>query len=371
MGLFLYAAGAVASLIGGIILLVAAFKKSIGTGLLTLLVPFYIFYFAFAQYNSENKGKVIMLWLGGFGLMIISIFIYGAAMMGTFIPALQQQVAQISEEVRIEIEDSYPEDQEEDPDQWGREDQSRESEPAESKPQRKRAIRQTASSTSLNPDTIQLKNGDIVRGQIIGETEEMVDIKIGMASGHAVLHFDKNTEIEKIERASVEVIEAVSATAEVLQTDIQAVVVTSALEWREDLTGVAIPTTNAQGIIHGRAFTCEQATLDQGSILHLRQGQDFFADLELMIFLFLKKDETIENRTFDITKTTGFDSPHIHMKWKPEDQTTPETAIFMEDYAMRLEFGGQTDGKLPGKIYICLPDEEKSAVAGEFLAEVK
>ena len=38
---------------------------------------------------------------------------------------------------------------------------------------------------------------------------------------------------------------------------------------------------------------------------------------------------------------------------------------------MRLEFGPKTDGRLPGKIYICLPDEEKSVVVGKFEAEVK
>ena len=38
---------------------------------------------------------------------------------------------------------------------------------------------------------------------------------------------------------------------------------------------------------------------------------------------------------------------------------------------MRLEFGKLSGGKLPGKIYLCLPDQEKSFIAGTFEVQVK
>jgi len=44
---------------------------------------------------------------------------------------------------------------------------------------------------------------------------------------------------------------------------------------------------------------------------------------------------------------------------------------YVEGYAMRLEFGKESDGKVPGKIYLCLPDEGKSFVAGTFQLELK
>jgi len=37
---------------------------------------------------------------------------------------------------------------------------------------------------------------------------------------------------------------------------------------------------------------------------------------------------------------------------------------------MRLEFGALSKGKLPGKIYLCTPDAEKSYVMGTFNAVV-
>lgn len=131
-----------------------------------------------------------------------------------------------------------------------------------------------------------------------------------------------------------------------------------AVEWKSDLTNVSIPDINAQGVIHNQKFQCEKVVLE-GEILKLRQGEGFFADLELIIFLFPKGNETIESNTFEVGKESKFRNPHIHMKWKEEGDEAPKTEIFMKDYVMHLEFGSKSEGKLPGKIYICLPDEEK------------
>ncbi len=140
--------------------------------------------------------------------------------------------------------------------------------------------------------------------------------------------------------------------------------------WKPDLADAEIPAENLHGIIRGRKFQCEKAVLEN-NILHLRQGKEFFADLEIIIFFFLKENETIENRIFDIASDKKFGNPHVHMKWKDENEDMPKTEIFMKGYSMRIEFGANNEGRLPGKIYLCLPDEGKSAVAGKFEAEVK
>jgi hypothetical protein len=36
-----------------------------------------------------------------------------------------------------------------------------------------------------------------------------------------------------------------------------------------------------------------------------------------------------------------------------------------------LEFGKEKDGKVPGKIYLCMPDDSKSYIAGTFTLELK
>jgi tetratricopeptide (TPR) repeat protein len=145
---------------------------------------------------------------------------------------------------------------------------------------------------------------------------------------------------------------------------------TSHAGWTMDLRHVAIPARAASGKIHGEAFSVESAKLEN-NILTLRQGKDFFPDRALTIFMFLKKGEALEGRTFNISADHGFGAPHIHMKWRNGGKKAPETKIFMKEYAMRLQFKEKENGALPGEIFLALPDDLKSFVAGTFLAQLK
>jgi hypothetical protein len=52
----------------GLVVLINAFKESAGQGLLCMFVPLYIFYYAFARYESPKKPIVLGGWLGGMAL---------------------------------------------------------------------------------------------------------------------------------------------------------------------------------------------------------------------------------------------------------------------------------------------------------------
>jgi uncharacterized membrane protein YjgN (DUF898 family)/Tfp pilus assembly protein PilF len=133
---------------------------------------------------------------------------------------------------------------------------------------------------------------------------------------------------------------------------------------------IEIPEKSASGKIRGEDFTVENAKIENG-ILTLRQGEDFFPDLAVTIFLFLEKGEKLGGKAYHIDKDDGMGVPHIHMKWRKEGEDLPKTKIFMESYVMRLEFGRKKNGTLPGKIYLSLPDEGESHVSGTFEAELK
>ncbi len=46
-----------------------------------------------------------------------------------------------------------------------------------------------------------------------------------------------------------------------------------------------------------------------------------------------------------------------------------EFRLFPNGYALTLELGSRVNWKIPGKIYLCLPDAEKTVLAGFFIAE--
>jgi hypothetical protein len=56
-------AAGVAACALSIVILVHAFRRSVGTGLLVLCVPAYVLVYAFSQFEHPRKNAVVMGWL--------------------------------------------------------------------------------------------------------------------------------------------------------------------------------------------------------------------------------------------------------------------------------------------------------------------
>jgi hypothetical protein len=59
----------------------------------------------------------------------------------------------------------------------------------------------------------------------------------------------------------------------------------------------------------------------------------------------------------------------VTIRWKEGKETKSQS--FTSGYALKLELGEIAGNRLPGKIYLCLPDEAQSRVAGTFNAEIR
>ncbi|NIR42446.1 MAG: hypothetical protein GWN99_00960 [Gemmatimonadetes bacterium] len=134
-----------------------------------------------------------------------------------------------------------------------------------------------------------------------------------------------------------------------------------------------VPAQPTSGTIHGQPFAYEDASIDEG-ILKLRQGEDFFADLEVTLFLWLDdKTQVPEGRTWDIDCQDGWTSevPHLHIAWREDGQSMPEHDNIMCDYSLFLEFGEETaDKKLPGTLLLKAPTLD-TELAGRFEATIE
>jgi hypothetical protein len=75
-------------------------------------------------------------------------------------------------------------------------------------------------------------------------------------------------------------------------------------------------------------------------------------------------------QTFEVTPEGGPAVPVIFLRWQAGEKDTP-SAEFSKDYLLHLEFGQPAGGKLPGRVYLALPDAAKSFVAGTFTADVE
>lgn len=133
--------------------------------------------------------------------------------------------------------------------------------------------------------------------------------------------------------------------------------------WKLDLADTKFPEHPASGKQHGTDFTVETA-LFQGGNLTLRQTAG--SPRQFVIGLPLKPGEPLVGKTFEVTPTNKLNLPRVMLNWKEDSGKPPGMESFAKGYAMKLEFGNVTDGKLSGKIYLCVPDPEQSFVAGTF-----
>ena len=133
--------------------------------------------------------------------------------------------------------------------------------------------------------------------------------------------------------------------------------------WRLDAAQADFPDREASGKLHGVNFKVE-TVLFQAGVLTLRQ--DSGSARQFVIILPIKTGETISGKSFKVAATDTERQPQVTLNWKDEGAKVPGTANFTKGYGMRLEFGAVADGKVPGKIYLSVPDAEQSYVAGHF-----
>jgi len=137
--------------------------------------------------------------------------------------------------------------------------------------------------------------------------------------------------------------------------------------WTLNLTNVAIPSMTVTGRIAGRSFTCEHATL-QGGALTLRQGPGGSTEPRITIYLFATEAGELRGQSMNInTNNTG--APRVVIRWADNQQAMTRT--FTSGYALKLELGNPGATGMAGRIYLCLPDEERSYLAGTFNAEIR
>jgi hypothetical protein len=135
--------------------------------------------------------------------------------------------------------------------------------------------------------------------------------------------------------------------------------------WTLDLTGVTMTNLPAAGRLNGYAFSPDEALLWNGG-LALRQGPG--RQLGVRIRLPSRRPAHYAGQTFHCEANQRDVLPVLVEARDPEGR--PVTQRIKEGYALRLEFGPCTDYRIRGRLYLCLPDEAKSFVAGTFAAQV-
>lgn len=138
--------------------------------------------------------------------------------------------------------------------------------------------------------------------------------------------------------------------------------------WMLTLDTNVISEATVAGRIHGQDFIVERASFQNGT-LTLRAGTRGPFEFGLQINFSGAPPEAMAGKNLNILADTN-KSARVTLRWKDSDGTI-QKANYDDSYALRLEFGALVNNRLPGKIYLCTPDTEKSYVVGSFNADAR
>ncbi|MGA3283114.1 MAG: hypothetical protein ABSD57_01470 [Verrucomicrobiota bacterium] len=136
--------------------------------------------------------------------------------------------------------------------------------------------------------------------------------------------------------------------------------------WTLNLGTMTIPDSPVVGYIHGKVLIPQRMILNADG-LTLRTPDN---PPEAGVTIYLR--ENLGTNLFGksvVIKTNAAKAPLVNLRWK-NAQGQPVTQSEQGGYALRIEFGQPVGKQLPGKIYLCTPDEMKSYVVGAFNADI-
>jgi hypothetical protein len=139
--------------------------------------------------------------------------------------------------------------------------------------------------------------------------------------------------------------------------------------WTLTLTNAVTPEISVAGALRGHPFAPDRAVL-QGGNLSLRHGGGGPPDLGINIMFFARQGEELSGKTAEVMPDRAPPLPRVTLRWKDADGK-PVTTNFQSGYALKVSFGQATNGRIAGKLYLALPDEARSFVAGSFDAEIR
>jgi hypothetical protein len=128
--------------------------------------------------------------------------------------------------------------------------------------------------------------------------------------------------------------------------------------WTADISTVSFPDHPASGKLHGFDFTVKSA-LFRGGDLKLSSANGM--SLEIIHGL----GSSLAGQSYEFQATDDNNgNPRVKLTWNEDDAV--QSTTFSKGYGMKLQFGQVKKRRLSGKIYLCLPDDSKSYLAGTF-----
>lgn len=140
--------------------------------------------------------------------------------------------------------------------------------------------------------------------------------------------------------------------------------------WTLNTSSVTFPSTPVSGRFKGSSFAVNR-TIVQGGNLVLQSGNAGMPDREILIALNFGEPRSLPGRIYSISPDLHHGTPEVHLRDRKGSNEFHDSDLFDKGYAMRLEFGSLENNEISGRVYLCLPDAERSLVRGTFRANIQ
>lgn len=131
--------------------------------------------------------------------------------------------------------------------------------------------------------------------------------------------------------------------------------------WTMDLANAAYPQGAASGRVHGADFTVGSCLFKNGDLKITSAG-------DKTLFVIIRGlDDDAQGHRYELSPFQS-GNVQVYVHWSENGQGRSQS--FAGAYALKLEFGNIAERKMPAQIYLCLPDDDKSYLAGALDARI-
>jgi len=139
--------------------------------------------------------------------------------------------------------------------------------------------------------------------------------------------------------------------------------------WTLDLASAKVPPAKASGTISGGGhYIVDWALLinprGAGWMLDIAQSRGWRTFREVLIDLPFKPTENLDGRSLKIAASSM--NTNLEVTTRRVVDGRLRSKVYTNGFVLILEFGQSTTNGLPARIFLALPDEEKTVVAGSF-----
>ncbi|MEM7359386.1 MAG: hypothetical protein AAF431_09825 [Pseudomonadota bacterium] len=124
---------------------------------------------------------------------------------------------------------------------------------------------------------------------------------------------------------------------------------------KSNLQIASIKNQKVSGTILNTPFSVDQAVLND-DVLVIKQGEDFFPDVEVTLYLF--EEGSVAEKNFETATMDLLGRPHVWLAAKQNDDQLPNKVPVMTGYDLALSFGKQEELGIPFKIKLISSEHE-------------